>query len=483
VLPPFEVVDRIRPVAVVGIALVSQEYAAGGPPEGASAATPHPAPYAAVEVDLAVDDAPLPAGTLALHLTGEDGTRLAARLDPSTRDVALEVTARGQVTSRRSRRFGRAASPPTRLGVALTGTHLAAFTEEGGAWIVRARVALDELRVDTRDLSWLSGLVSGWEWEPVVADVPPPLSAWRAGGFGRLGLRDLRVVTTREGAAYRPGGADGPVLLTATCAGPGFFDTAHTSVWSIDTNTPALRHHSDLFFQRPDAPGGYGDHATHLVRDGDGWLVATSTWGDFDPRKPRAEVRITLAETSADLLNGRHLLETRDLPVPTDGLASVGVWDPHLVHTGEEWLVGYVSARKYFDFHPAYAGGPTLDDLTLRGAATDRRATEGTTLLRYGDRWHLLASDGPDGPRGLRSRYPVFDLADGRSQDGAPVLRETGTLAAPYPTNIPWPTLVPPPEGAPDGEWWLVTFDGTPYGGKLPGYGTHGDVVLLRGER
>src|SRR3546814_766383 len=112
----------------------------------------------------------------------------------------------------------------------------------------------------------------------------------------------------------------------------------------------------DLCFQRPDAPGGYGDHATHLVRDGDGWLVATSTWGDFDQRKAGATVRITLAETSADLLTGRHLLETRELPVPTDGLSSVGVWDPHLVQTGEEWLVGFVSARKFFDFHPAYAG-------------------------------------------------------------------------------------------------------------------------------
>jgi hypothetical protein len=61
---------------------------------------------------------------------------------------------------------------------------------------------------------------------------------------------------------------------------------------------------------------------------------------------------------------------------------------------------------------------------------------------------------------------------------GLPELAEAGDLAAPYGTNIPWPTVVPP---ARDGEpWWLVTFDGTPYGGALPGYGTHGDVVLMR---
>ena len=63
----------------------------------------------------------------------------------------------------------------------------------------------------------------------------------------------------------------------------------------IHPTTLALEHLSDLFFRRPDAPGAYGDHATHLVRDGDRWLVATSTWGDFDRSRPGAGVAVTLA--------------------------------------------------------------------------------------------------------------------------------------------------------------------------------------------
>lgn len=471
--PAFEVATRLRPVAVVGTVAVSEEYDAATP-RSASAPTPHPAPYAAVEVDLAAD---APPGRLSLALTAPDGVRLVARLEPKRRDVDIEVTIGGEATVHRSRRHGRAATAPTRVGLALTGTHVSALTEERGQWVVRARVELEELGIDVRDLAWLATLESGWSWS---ADEPAPVSGWRAGGFGRLGLRDLRLVTQRDGTPYRPDGPGGPVLLTATSAGPGFFDTAHTSVWSLDPRTPELRHLSDLFFERPDAPGGYGDHATHLVRDGDRWLVATSTWGDFDPRAEDASMRITLAETDADLLAGRHLLPTRELAVPTEGLASVGVWDPHLVHTGTEWLVGFVSARRFFDFHPAYAAGPSLDALTLRGAATDRTATEGTTIVRNDDGWLLLASDGPDNPRGRRAQYPVFAI-DGATGDD---LRATATLRAPYPTNIPWPTLVPPAPGVERGagEWWLVTFDGTRYGGALPGYGTHGDVVLLRGR-
>ena len=78
----------------------------------------------------------------------------------------------------------------------------------------------------------------------------------------------------------------------------------------------------------------------------------------------------------------------------------------------------------------------------------------------------MLAADGRDGPRGAREQWVVLD-AD---------LRELGRLDAAFPTNIPWPTLVTDGDG-----WLLVTFDGTPHGGRVCGYGTHGDVVVLRG--
>jgi hypothetical protein len=54
-------------------------------------------------------------------------------------------------------------------------------------------------------------------------------------------------------------------------------------------------------------------------------------------------------------------------------------------------------------------------------------------------------------------------------------LHQIGVLDAPYPTNVPWPTLVPTPRGM-----LMVCFDGTPTGGRLPGYGTHGAVIIAR---
>lgn len=364
-----------------------------------------------------------------LELTsGSD--RLVARYDGSA--AWLEVTAGGRTTRHRSRRHARTDGPVREVGLVLTGTSLTVLTRGPGPWTARTRVDLAG-RVDTRSAQWLAGLRT---------DAP------HAGRFGQLGLRDLRLVT---------GAPDGRVLLSATSAGPGFFQTAHTSLWELDPATLSLTHCSDLFFRRADRPGAYGDHATHVLRDGDAWLVATSTWGDFDRRRPA--VGVTLARTSADLLSGAHLLDTEPLALPLDGLRSVGTWDPHLVRTEDGWLVGFVSATRYFRFHPALAGGPSLDALRLLGAASDLTQAEGTTLAHLGGQWRVLASDE------RAQRYPVFDLA----------MHETGTVDAPYPSNIPWPTLVPDGDG-----WLLVGFDGRRQGGELAGYGTHGDVVFAR---
>ncbi|RYC07418.1 hypothetical protein [Nocardioides zhouii] len=444
-LPRLEVVRRLRPVDLVAPGSVQFDTTTGG-----IVALPAVAPYVAATTT-AVEGAVLAFGL--------GGRRLAASLEDGS--VSLRVTSGDETQVLRSRRFHRAEDP---LGIALTltGTHVTGWTREDDRWVARARHDLRDddgtgRALDTRD-------------EVALADlrVELPDGGGTAGAFGQLGLRDVRFVTDEDG---RPVRDDEVLWLTATSAGPGFFDTAHTSVWRLDPTSLDLAHAGDLFFRRPDRPGVFGDHATHLVRSSGGWLVATSTWGDFETPTTRAGrrtpsgLRVTLAESDADLLRGTHVLDTRELPLPTDGLASIATWDPHLVRRDGQWLVGFVSARRFFDFHPALAGGPALDVLRLLGAATDRTATEGTTLVEVDGDLIVLASDGRDSPRGMRARFPVFDLAMG----------ETGMLDAPYPTNLPWPALARVDDG-----WLMATFNGSPAGGTLLGYGTHGDLVLMR---
>ncbi|MFD4324959.1 hypothetical protein ACFWQC_10020 [Nocardioides sp. NPDC058538] len=455
--PEFKIVRRQRPVT---IAVESSTF-------------PRPAANAAIEA--ACD------GPVSLSFTS-GGDVLTGSYDG--RRVSLTVTTGPRRTSHASRRHGRVGRGVGRFALTLTGTMLTALTyettgarssgelarplapsegvtarsAEGGAWVARARVDLTEVGIEPRDESWLAGLTAGHEGSAV--DV-------RSGAFGQLGLRDIRVVTYADGSPFRED--DGTLLLTATSAGPGFFPTAHTSVWALDPVTYDLVHRGALYFVRDGLV--YGDHATHLVRDGDEWLVTTSTWGGFkapdktDPSKPWSPVGVTIARSPADLTRGEHVLDSTPLALPTDGLMSVGVWDPHVVRRDDQWLVGYVSARKYFDFHTVLASGPSLDALSLRAARTDRTATEGTTLVPLGGTVVVGASDGRDNPRRVRARYPIFDLD----------LNEVAELRSAYVTNLPWPTLIPLGD-----EWLHVAFDGTPHGGRLPGYGTHGEVVISR---
>ncbi len=434
---PFEIVARRRPFHLVAPRF--EAFHAEGPDAWAM---PQPAPYVAITAELVGDTA-----VLALE---SSGARLECRLHDGL--FGLHVEAAGRRTHHHSRRFGRLepSAPPREIALSLTGTQLTGFTRERGRWVARSRYDLRE-RLATREPSFLAGL---------TAAAGGAVGRVVAGAFGQVGLRDVRLVTEADGTPVREGRR---LLLSATHAGPGFFDAAHTGVWTIDPDGWEPTHVADLFFRRPDRTGVYGDHATHLVRDGDRWLVATSTWGDFDKARRGASVAVTLAETTSDLLSGRHVLDTRWLGLPTEGLRSVGVWDPHLVRWDGEWHVGYVSASRFFRFHPVLATGPDLDRLILVGADPGRTATEGTTLVDCGGRRVVLASDGRQGPRGRRRGFPVFDLS----------LKEIDRLWAPYPTNIPWPTLVETDDG-----WAMVTFDGTPSTGGLVGYGTHGDLVV-----
>ncbi|CAN5472028.1 hypothetical protein BH09ACT12_BH09ACT12_17650 [soil metagenome] len=430
-LPSFTSVARLRPVTLV-------QPGAGAPV----------APYLAAEVDLPEPGA---AGVAEL-LFGDDG--FAARWNGRT--LSLRVTRAGAWRKHTSRRHGTGRSPDA-VAVTLTGPFVTGWLREDGAWVARAVVdlAMERDMPDVHDEEWLARFEA-------VGD--------RSGGFGQLGLRDIRLATYADGAPYRVGDE---VLLTASSAGPGGFRTAHTSVWSLalSGDTPTLTHRGDLFFRRPSPegrPGAFGDHATHLVRDGERWLVATSTWGTFD-QKRHPHVATTIATSTDDLTSGQHLLDTVGLDLPTTGFTSVGCWDPHLVRTDDGWLVGFVSAERWFRFHPALAAGPDLESLSLRSVDPDRVACEGTTLAHVGERWWVLGSDGPDSHRADRTSYPVFDLD----------LRRQGVLDAEYPTNIPWPTLLHGSLEQAD-DWWLIGFDGTPYGGALLGYGTHGDVVIQR---
>lgn len=410
-----------------------------------------PAPFVAVECDV------LPRGQapVAVGLAAEGGDRLVAFHDASRRQVGLELRTGGTSTVLA---VAQAPRRVRRLAFVLAENQPTVLVDAGRGWQAlatdRHRVAP---RLDLRRPETLSRFVVAWGALDGVVDV----GRVRAGVFGMAGLRDLHVVQNADGSPYVD--ADGRMFLTATCAGLGFFTQAHWGVFAFDPDRVAedgLEQTAHLFTRRDGLV--LGDHAGQLVRDGDSWHVAVSSWGDFTPQRG---VHVRHLTTSEDLLRGVHVLATERTPMPTGR----GSYDPGLTRIDGRWHVSYVESVSHRPsrFHPALAVAPEgaahwTEGLERVGEADGLDFTEGPILARLDGEWLVLASDG-------KARcYPAFDLR----------MRRVGELDAPYGTNLPHPDVV----DLPGGDRLLLTFDGTPHRPRVLGYGTHGDVLVLRAE-
>jgi hypothetical protein len=401
------------------------------------AAEPPPAPFVAVELRL-----PEQPGDVSAGLATDDGDHVLVRWSARTSTLTLSVRRDGRtrVLRRRTLRLDGAAG----LAFALCENQVTALVDAGEGWqpVLTERTKVASL-VDLRQEDELARHRVAWSGD---ADEV------RAGLFGMTGVRDPHLVQHADGSAYV---RDGRIFLTWTCAGLGFFQQAHWTVWSMDPAAPEeMRLEAQLFTRRDGLV--LGDHAGQLVRDGDRWLVGTSAWGDFAPGR----VHVRHATTTSDLLTGVHVLDTEPTGLPTEHQS----WDPAFTRLEGSWHVGFVESPSQdpFDFHPALArtsSADWTDGLSLVAAADSLHQCEGPIIATVeGETW-LLASDGDD------RNYPVFDLTG----------RRVGRLDAPYPTNIPHPQLVADPAGG----WLMVTFDGTQFAEDVMGYGGHGDVVVL----
>ena len=424
------------------------------------------APWVAVELEVESVS-----GTLVAGLAGPTGlaggeAHVLGTYDPRTGRVGIEVRADGRTTVVRTTRVrprlpSRPRSPSRprpsswRFAVAVCENQVTVLTHTGRAWrpLLTERRAVARL-LDLRRPGTLAGLRHAWG----ARGGPAEVVSVRAGVFGLVGVRDLHVVQDADGT---PLVEDGKVWLYATCGGLGFFPQAHGGVFTLDLDDPTrLEQVAHLFTTRDGLV--LGDHAGQLVRDGDRWLVATSSWGDF----ARAGVHVRHTATRVDVLRGVHVLATEPTLLPT----TLSSWDPGTTRIDGRWWVAYVASPSQhpFDFHPALAAGPVggapWEGLEPVGDARDLHRCEGPVLTELDEGWRVLASDGAG------RRYPAYDLR----------MRRVGHLDAPYPSNIPHPQLVP----LPDGSRLLVTFDGTPFGGRagrrVLGYGGHGDLVVMR---
>ncbi len=445
----FRIAERFRPFELIapGFELVDE---AAGPSAAMTRTRQSPAaPFAAVELEVARMSG---TGVLAGLATADD-EHVAVSYDPSRKRMSIEVRRDGVTRVVRSRRVKLGA--PFRLGFVVCENQVTGLADSGDGWapLLTMRDGVAAL-LDLRVPATLERYT--FAYGPRRPGDGLELGSVRAGAFGYAGLRDPHLVQHPDGT---PVVRDGRAYLTFTCAGMGFFQQAHWGVFSLDLADPTdLRQVSQLYFTRDGVV--LGDHAGQLIVDDDTGqsFVGVSSWGDFD----YSGIHVRHAISNEDLLTGVHVLATEQLDLPT----SLGTWDPSFTRIDDRWHVAFVESpsQEPFDFHPALAvgaaGGAYDKGLELVGVDDTVRECEGPIIAKLDGDWRVLASNLD------RREYPVYDLQ----------MRRLGVLDAPYLTNIPHPQIV----DLPGGGHLMVSFDGTPYGMRVLGYGTHGDVVVMR---
>jgi hypothetical protein len=376
--------------------------------------------------------------------------------DPAKAAVAIDVRVEGRTTRVASVNVDRAGV--TRYAFTVNENYVTALVARGVDWVPVVQHRITDL-LDLRNPAVLRqyryGFGAGGAGTTVtIEDV-------RAGYFGQAGIRDLHVISHSDGRPYI---RNGKLYLTATQAGLSFFQAAHWGVWTLDLDEPyQVEPVAALFFERDGLV--LGDHAGQIVADDHdgGFHVAVSSWGDFAFKG----MHVRYCRTFNNILSGVHVLKSARMSLPTD----VSAWDPSMVRIGGRWYVGFVESpyqdpTRGFNFHPALARsdrGGSLNRLSKVGADLSRDQTEGTILQKVGGRWYLLASDGVD------RQYRVYDLS----------MKLLGFLKAPYGSNIPHPQVIPISDRG-QTAYLLITFEGTQYHEELLGYGTHGDLIVMR---
>jgi hypothetical protein len=376
--------------------------------------------------------------------------------DPAKGTAAIDVRVEGRKTRAASVNVDLAGA--TRCAFVVNENYVTALVMRGADWVPVVQHRITDL-LDLRNPAVLRQYHYGFG--AAGAGTTVTIAEVRAGYFGQAGIRDLHVISHSDGRPYI---RNGKLYLTATQAGLSFFQAAHWGVWTLDLDKPRrVEQVAALFFERD----GFvlGDHAGQIMADeGDGGFhVAVSSWGDFAFKG----VHVRYCRTSENILGGVHVLKSVRMSLPTD----VSAWDPSMVRIDGRWYVGFVESpyqdpTRGFNFHPALARsdrGGSLNRLSKVGADPSRDQTEGTILQKVGGRWYLLASDGID------RQYRVYDLS----------MKLLGFLRAPYGSNIPHPQVIPIFDRGRT-TYLLITFEGTQYHEELLGYGTHGDLIVMR---
>ena len=361
-----------------------------------------------------------------------DQVRISRRLSATTTDLAAVSLAEP--------------SGEFNFAFVLNKNEASAWYDSGTGW--QRITSVDLSTVDLRDPAVLAtyhptfgaasgGTTSAWAFD------------WfEYGYFGQLGLRDVTLVTHKDGAPYTVGG---DLFFTATAAGyAGAGGGGHTGVYAINLKTGVLRKTGALFVRRG-APLIYNDLPANIIYDDDiqAWRVFIATFGNGFG----STLQILHQIYRGEILNGVTVLRDAAALALTEDAAE-DVYDPCVVFdpVAQEWLVAYAATTDTnFAGDPMYVALDSSTDLVTFTSEWQKSANtgfEGAKIQKVDGSYYVVSAS--------KTTFRVYDRA-------GTYLNDLNVGTHPASATPPHATLIPLFDGD-ETRWFLICHDDTKFG-------------------
>lgn len=328
------------------------------------------------------------------------------------------------------------------MGMSMVGNSITVWMDTGSGWVKKAHYDHTS-RYDFRT----SGNLTGWKPSFTFASGSSTtwkISAFKAGRFGCVNMRDQTMVTNEDGTPYIVGG-----LAYFTATAPDDVGSSYCGVFTLNLSTWAIAQTGVIMIDRSSKI--YPDLAAQIIVYGNGdRRLVISTWGNGFGGTLQVLHKLI---TTGDILSGSNVVSSMTaLSLPLGG-SGVGCYDPMLAYdaANSRWLMAYtITNDTNFvgnPFYGALAYSTDLSTWTLISADSAHNGYEGSKLLNIDGIYYMMVG----GPAGSGNSSRVYDAA----------MSYLGTLNATFSGGA---DTQPHPMVFPSGSLqYLLTFDNTRY--------------------
>lgn len=217
-----------------------------------------------------------------------------------------------------------AVTAPFRLGFSLVGNEGVVWLNTGTGWQMMDSLSSSSY-YNFETSGNLTGWHSGWYFYGSSATVSYVVSAFKAGSFGGVGIRDISLVTYPDGRPYIQGAI---AYFTATTCDP--VASCYDGVYTYNLSTGALTQIGVIF----DSRGGfvYPDVASDLVYDPQSaeFYYVVGGWGAYTTSFPPSYLDQFASSTANPLNGGVFALSGTEMTLPYNSSVA---YDSHLACT------------------------------------------------------------------------------------------------------------------------------------------------------